>query len=76
MKYLAVLAVLAVIYFVLLRASPVVQVKEAVAQTEMLPLAQGSKELKSKESTALRRPLDRTTEVLGQQKSLNGEGEF
>jgi len=43
MKYLALLAVLVVIYMVFLKASPVNSVKEAMDQTEMNSLSTGAK---------------------------------
>ena len=45
MRYLALLAVVAVIYVVLARHSPVTEVKEAMAQAEVQPLTQGGRDV-------------------------------
>jgi len=76
MKYLALLAVLVVIYLVLARNSPVEQVKDAVAQSEAAPLTQGAREPQPAAGSALKRPIDRTHAVLDQVKARNGDGEF
>jgi hypothetical protein len=77
MRYLALLAVVAVIYFVLARRSPVTEVKEAMAQTaEVQPLTQGSRDVVPAASNSLKRPIDRTHAVLDQVKTRNGGGEF
>lgn len=76
MKYLALLAAVAVIYFVLARRTPVTEVKEAMAQTEVQPLTQGPRAVAAPATSALKRPLDRTHAVLDQVKARNGGGEF
>jgi hypothetical protein len=77
MKYLAVLAVLVVIYLVLARESPVAEVTEAVAQSEAAPLTQGPRDpAPATGGSALKRPIDRTHAVLEQVKARNGDGEF
>lgn len=76
MKYLAVLAIVAIVYVVLSRQTPVAQVTEAVAQTEVQPLTQGGRDVAPAMSTALKRPLDRTNAVLQQVQDRNGAGEF
>ena len=76
MKYLALLAVVAVIYFVLGRHAPVAEVQEAIAQSEVKPLTQGNREIPSTASNSLKRPFDRTHDVLDQVKARNGSGEF
>jgi hypothetical protein len=76
MKYLALLAAVAVIYFILARESPLDQVQEAVTQAEAAPLTQGPRDPAPASSTALRRPLDRTHQVLETVKTRNGDGEF
>ena len=76
MKYLGLLVVLVIIYLVLARQSPVDEVKEAIAQTEAAPLAQGGRDPAPSAGSTLKRPLDRTHEVLGKVKDRNGDGEF
>ncbi len=76
MRYLALLAVVAVIYFVLTRHAPVAEVKEAMAQTEVAPLTQGSRDVAPVASSSIKRPLDRTNAVLQQVKTRNADGEF
>jgi hypothetical protein len=76
MKYLALLAALAVIYYILARESPLDRVQEAVVQTEATPLTQGSREPAPAATTAFKRPFDRTHEVLDAVKARNGNGEF
>lgn len=75
MKYLALLAMVAVVYFVIARQAKVTQVKEAVTASEAAPLTQGSREV-TPATNSLKRPLDRTHEVLNQVKARNGDGEF
>lgn len=77
MKYLALLAAVAVIYFVLARETPLDRVQEAVTQTEAAPLIQGPREpAPPATGTALKRPLDRTHQVLDAVQARNGDGEF
>ena len=90
MKYLALLAVLVVIYMVFLKASPVNSVKEAMDQTEMNALSTGPKAAPAtataaaggapapaaQNSTGLRAPITRTHAALDAVKARNGNGEF
>jgi hypothetical protein len=92
MKYLALLAVLVVIYMVFLKASPVNSVKEAMDQTEMNSLSTGAKPgptataatmtpgaptpAAQKNTTGLRAPITRTHAALDAVKARNGTGEF
>jgi hypothetical protein len=77
MRYLALLAVVAIVYFVLARRAPVADVKEAMAQTEVQPLTRGPREVAPVPATSsIKRPLDRTHAVLDQVKARNGGGEF
>ena len=77
MKYLFLLATVAIVYFVLARNTPVNSVKEAVAQSEVAPLTTGPREPAAPATTsALKAPLDRTHAVLEQVKARNGTGEF
>jgi hypothetical protein len=90
MKYLALLAVLVVIYMVFLRASPVNSVKEAMDQTEMNALSTGPRAAATApatvrgpapaaatpNTTGLRAPITRTHAALDAVKARNGAGEF
>jgi hypothetical protein len=75
MKYVALLAAVAIAYFVLARHAPVVAVTEAVTQPEAAPLTQGPRE-PAAPSNPLKAPLDRTHAVLDQVRQRNGNGEF
>ena len=77
MKYLFLLATVAVVYFVLARNTPVSSVKEAITQSEAAPLTTGPREPAAPAATSsLKGPLDRTHAVLEQVKQRNGAGEF
>jgi hypothetical protein len=76
MKYLGLFVVLVIIYVVLARQAPVAQVKDAIVQTEVAPLTQGGREPAPTAGATLKRPLDRTHEVLANVKARNGDGEF
>lgn len=77
MKYLVLIATVAIVYFVLARNSPVDSVKEAVTASEAAPLTTGSREPAPPAATSsLKAPLDRTHAVLEQVKARNGTGEF
>lgn len=77
MKYLGLLAAVVIIYFVLARETPVEQVKEAIVQSEAAPLLQGGPApAPATAGSTLKRPLDRTQEVLDRVKERNGDGEF
>ena len=78
MKYLALLVAVGTIYVLFLRNSPVANVERAVAEAEAVtatvpePLAASP----APRTNALKRPIDRTHEVLGQVEKRNGVGEF
>ncbi|MDQ3623443.1 MAG: hypothetical protein M3463_13300 [Verrucomicrobiota bacterium] len=72
MKYLAVLVVLGIIYFVVARSSPVKEVERAPAQ----PLLASSPAPSVDKSNVLKRPIDRTRAVLDQASERNKGGEF
>jgi hypothetical protein len=76
MKYVLILAAVAVIYFFLSREAPVAPVAEAVVQKEVAPLTTGGRDVPPPASNFLKRPLDRTHAVLDQVKKGNGNGEF
>ncbi len=76
MRYLAILAIVAVIYLALAQKTPVTGVKEAMAQTEVQPLTQGARDVAPAASASIKRPLDRTSAVLQQVEMRNGGGEF
>jgi hypothetical protein len=83
MKYVFLLATVAVVYFFLVRKVPLAPVVTEVTQQEAAPLATGPRVAPSAAPTApavrtnsLKRPIDRTHEVLNQVKQRNGQGEF
>jgi hypothetical protein len=65
MKYVFLLAAVALVYFILIRQSPDAKVTDAIAHPEAADT-----------TINLKRPIDRTNEVLDQVKSRNGNGEF
>jgi hypothetical protein len=65
MKYVFLLAGVALVYFVLVRSAPVSQVKEAIVHPEA-----------ADSRINLKRPIDRTNQVLEKVKTRNGDGEF
>ena len=65
MKYVFLLGGVALVYFILIRHAPISKVKDAIVHPE----AAGS-------GINLKRPIDRTNEVVDQVKSRNGNGEF
>ena len=77
MKYLFLLATVAVVYFVLARNTRVRAVKEAITQSEAAPLITGPREPAAPAAaSSLKAPLDRTHAALEQVKARNGAGEF
>ena len=77
MKYLFLLAVVAVVYFVLARNTPVSSVTEAITASEAAPLTTGPREPAAPAATsALKAPLDRTHAALDQVRQRNGAAEF
>jgi len=65
MKYVFLLAGVALVYLVLIRHAPISQVKDAMVHPEA-----------ADSGINLKRPIDRTNEVLDQVKTRNGDGEF
>lgn len=77
MKYLALIGVVAVIYVVFIRVSPVKEVSDAVTQTEAAPLVSPARPAEAAPvSNSIKRPLNRTHQVLDQVRGRNGNGEF
>lgn len=76
MKYVVMLAMVFGIYFFLGRSAPVAEVKETITASSVAPLSSGPREAAAPGTNALKRPLDRTHEVLGQVGKRNGGGEF
>ena len=87
MKYLFLLATVGGVYFFLIHKAPVAPVVAAVTQQEAAPLSTGPRGNTAPEATPeagtpaphtdfLKRPIDRTKEVLDQVKGRNGDGEF
>ncbi|MCE9610003.1 MAG: hypothetical protein K8R23_07315 [Chthoniobacter sp.] len=77
MKYLFLLAAIAVAYFVLARGTPVAPVAQAITASEAAPLTSGPRAPAAPAGTnVLKSPIDRTHAVLEQVKPRNGDGEF
>jgi hypothetical protein len=75
MKYLWLIAAVAIVYFVLARQAPVTAVQQSVSQAEVAPLTSGSREVPPAK-TAFKQPFDRTHEALHAVEKRNGTGEF
>jgi len=84
MKYLLILATVGAGYFFLLHKAPVAPAVQAVTQQEAAPLTTGPRgntepaagSAPAPHTDYLKRPIDRTKEVLGQVAARNGNGEF
>ena len=76
MKYVLLLLGAAAVYFFLIRSAPVKPAVQAVTASEVAPLSTGPRETAAPQSNALKRPLDKTHDVLKQVKERNGTGEF
>jgi len=77
MKYVLMLLAIAAAYYILGRNTPVAPVAQAVTAQEVSPLTTGPRApAPPAESSALKRPLDRTHAALDQVKQRNGNGEF
>ena len=76
MKIVALLAAIAGIYLYFSHHTPVAEVVQSVTGQELAPLTAGPKDATPAPTNALKRPIDRTHEVLGQVAKRNGAGEF
>jgi hypothetical protein len=83
MKYFFLLATVGGIYLFFLHHAPVAPVVQAVTAQEAAPLSSGPRGNTEPAPAAapprtdfLKRPIDRTQEVLKQVKARNGDGEF
>lgn len=77
MKYLVIVAAVALACFILARNTPVKSVTAAVTAGEAAPLTTGPREPAAPAPTnALKAPLDRTHDALEKVKTRNGDGEF
>lgn len=83
MKYVFLLITVAAVYFFLIRKAPVTPVVKEITQQEAAPLTSGPNNAPAtapaapaQGTNALKRPIDRTKEVLNQVKQRNGNGEF
>lgn len=79
MKYVFLLTTVVVVYFFIARKAPVAPVVQEITQREAAPLttgAPGATPAAAAGADALKRPIDRTKEVLDQVKQRNGQGEF
>jgi hypothetical protein len=86
MRVVAILIVVAIVYLVLARRSPVSTAVEAMKESEAVSLSSGPRPAAAPPtapaptapaaSSGLRAPIDRTHAVLDQVKQRNGAGEF
>lgn len=79
MKYVFLLTTVAVVYFFIARKAPVAPVVKEITQQEAAPLAtspSAEPAAASADTNSLKRPIDRTKEVLNQVKQRNGNGEL
>ena len=76
MKIVVLLAAIAGIYLYFSHQTPVAEVAQTVTGQELAPLTAGPKDATPAPTNALKRPIDRTHEVLGQVAKRNGAGEF
>ena len=76
MKIIALIAVIACVYLYFSHQTPVAEVAQAVTGKELAPLTSGPKESATAPTNALKRPIDRAHEVLGEVEKRNGAGEF
>ncbi len=76
MKTIALLVALACIYLYFAHHTPVAAVAQTMTGQDLAPLTAGPNESAPAPTNALKRPLDRTHEVLGQVAKRNGAGEF
>ena len=76
MKIIALLTATAGIYLYFSKPTPVAAVAQAATGQEAAALATAPKNAAPAPTNALKRPLDRTHEVLGQVAKRNGAGEF
>ena len=86
MKYVFLLIAVALVYLFLVRKAPVAPVVKEITQQEAAPLTTGpagapasspvSGAAPAQSTNALKRPIDRTKDVLNQVKQRNGNGEF
>ncbi len=77
MKYLVIVAAVALACFILARNTPVKSLTAAVTASAAAPLSTGPREPAAPApTTALKAPLDRTRTVLEDAKRRNGGGEF
>lgn len=83
MKYVFLLLTVTGVYFILVRKAPVAPVINEITQQEAAPLTTGPRMAPTAATGSptpgtdfLKRPIDRTHEVLNQVKQRNGTGEF
>ena len=76
MKIIALLIAIAGIYFYCTRQTPVAEVARTATWQDIAPSAAAPQDAAPAPTNALKRPIDRTHEVLGQVAKRNGAGEF
>ena len=76
MKIIVLLLAIACVYFYFAHQTPVAEVAQAATGQEAAALATAPKDAAPAPTNTLKRPLDRTHEVLGEVANRNGNGEF
>ena len=76
MKHIALLSLVAGAYLYFTHKTPVAEVSKAATGQELAPLTAGPTDIAAPPSNAIKRPIDRTREVLGQVAKRNGAGQF
>ena len=76
MKPIALLTLVACAYLYFSHKTPVAEVTHVATGQELAPLTSGPTDIAAPQSNALKRPIDRTREVLGQVAKRNGAGQF
>ena len=76
MKIIVLLIAIAGIYLYFGRQTPVAEVARTATGQQLAPLTSGPKDATPAPTNVLKRPIDRTHEVLGEVAKRNGAGEF
>ncbi len=76
MKIVALLVAIACTYLYFAHHTPVAEVAQEATGQHLAPLTTGPKDATPAPTNFLKRPIDRTHEVLGQVAKRNGAGEF
>lgn len=76
MKAIFLLPLVAGGYLYFSHKTPVAEVSHAATGQELAPLTAGPTDIAAPPSNAIKRPIDRTRQVLGQVAGRNGAGQF